>query len=473
MTRRITLCGCVGALALQLGCAPKPTALPQMSIPRALEGPQPAGPSIGRLPWREYFDDPRLVALIDEALENNLDLLMAMQRIEQTRAGVTIATGEVLPRVDAVVGAGVRKYGRYTMDGAGNASTNITPGRQMPTHLGDFGVGLQASWEADVWGKLSNRKKAARAQLLASEEAAHLVRTTLVADVATYWYELQTVDHVRDVVARSITSQEEALAVVRIQREVGRASPLALQQFEAQLLETRALDVDLVQEAKELEVALNVLLGRFSTPIDRDAPLVLEPNPAIARGLPSDLLQLRPDIRQAEAEVAAAKLEVKAARKEFFPRLVLSGSIGLQAFNPAYLFVLPESLAYSAVGGLVAPLVNRKGIRARFQWADAAQLEAAYNYQKVVLSAFAEATTSLADLDTTDRIVALRQSQKSAIEGAVGTADELYRAGKASYLEVLLAQQAVLGAELSLIDAWRTQRLASVKVYKALGGGWQ
>lgn len=460
-------------LSMVLGCAPKPTAPPKMNVPATFDAPQHDGASIGRLPWRDYFDDPRLVALIDEALKNNLDLAIAMQRIEMTRAGVTIATGAMLPRVDAAIGASVKKYGRYTMDGAGNASTNITPGRRMPTHLGDFSVGLQASWEADVWGKLRNLRKAARAHVIASEEGAHLVRTTIVADVATYWYELQAVDHMRDVVARSVASQQAALDVVRLQRDVGRASPLAIQQFEAQLVETRALDVVLVQEAKELEVALNVLLGRFPQPIDRAAPLDLETNPAVARGLPSDLLQLRPDVRRAEAEVAAAKLEVKAARAEFFPRLTLSGSVGFQAFNPAYLFVLPESLAYSVAGGIVAPLVNRKGIRAQFQWADAAQLEAAYNYQRVVVSAFAEATTSLAELDTTAQLVELELSQKTAIEGAVAMADKLYRAGKASYLEVLLAQQAVLGAEVSLIDAWRRQRLASVKVYRALGGGWQ
>jgi NodT family efflux transporter outer membrane factor (OMF) lipoprotein len=461
-------------LGVVLGCAPKAAVAPiTPPVPTRFEGVQQGGPSIGRLPWRSYFDDPRLIALIDEALEHNLDLAIAMQRIEQTRAGVTLATGAVLPRVDATIGAGVRKFGRYTMDGAGNASTNVAPGRQMPTHLGDFGLGVQASWEADVWGKMRNRRKAAKAYVIASQEEAHLVRTMLVADVATYWYELQAVDHVRDVVDSSISSQEHALEVVRIQREAGRASPLAIQQFQAQLAETRALDVDLVRQARSLEVALNVVLGRFPEPIERAAPLTFEPNPAVAHGLPSDLLHLRPDVRQAEAEVAAAKLEVKAARAEFFPRLTLSGSIGLQAFNPAYLFVLPESLAYSVAGGIVAPLINRKGIRAQFEWADAAQLEAAYNYQKVVLSAFAEATTSLADLGTIEEIVALEQAKKAAVEGAVTTADTLYRAGKATYLELLLTQQAVLGAELALIDAWRRQRLASVTVYKALGGGWQ
>jgi multidrug efflux system outer membrane protein len=464
----------VGAAALLLlGCAPKASAAPEQAVPARFDVGAAVGPSIGQLPWRGYFQEPLLVALIDEGLENNRDLAMAMQRIEQTRAGVMATTGAMLPKVDAVIGAGVRKFGLYTMDGAGNATTDILPGRRVPVNLGDFNVGLQASWEADVWGRLRNRRKAARAQFLASVEGAHAVRTTLVADIATAWYELQALGHIRDVVARSIASQERALEVVRIQREAGRASVLAIQQFEAQLEETRGLDVDLEQQAKALENGLNALLGRFPTPIDRSLPLAFEPVPGVAAGLPSELLQLRPDVRQAEHEVAAAKFEVKAARAEFFPRLTLSAGVGLQAFNPAYLVRLPESIAYSVAGGLVAPLVNRKGIRASFQWADAAQLEAMYNYQQVVLNAFAEASTSLAELQATERLILHKQGQKAAVERSVATADLLFRAGKAMYLEVLLAQQAALGADLTLIDAWRRQRLASVAVYKALGGGWQ
>jgi outer membrane protein, multidrug efflux system len=460
------------SLAL-LGCALKPSSAPEQPLPPSFQVAGTPGPSIGRLPWRSYFRDPRLVALIDEGLQNNLDMAIAMQRIEQTRAAVTMTTGAMLPRVDAVVGVGVRRFGLYTMDGAGNATTDITPGRLVPTNLPDFALGVQASWEADVWGKLRSLRNAARAQVLASVEGAHVVQTLLVADIATAWYELQALDHVREVIEQSIAAQERALEVVRLQVATGRATQLAVQQFEAQLIETRALSVELVQQAQELEIALNVLLGRFPQPIERAAPLSFDPVPEVAQGLPSELLQLRPDVRQAELEVEAAKLELKAARAEFFPSVNLSAGLWLQAFNPAYLFRIPESIAYSVAGGLVAPLVNRKAIRAQFEWADAAQLEAIYNYQKVVLSAFGEASASLARLASTDELVALEQERNAAIEGAVATADLLFRAGKASYLEVLLAQQAALEADLDLIDAWLKQRLASVLVYKSLGGGWQ
>jgi NodT family efflux transporter outer membrane factor (OMF) lipoprotein len=464
----------LGLLALTLlGCALRPSQAPERPLPPEFEDAGTPGPSSGGLPWRSYFSDPRLVALIDEGLQNNLDIAIAVQRIEQTRRGVTEATGLMLPRVDAVVGAGVRRYGLYTMDGAGNASTDITAGRPVPANLGDFYLGVQASWEIDAWGKVRNLKKAAESTVLASVEELHVVQTMLVADIAITWFELQALDHTRDVIERSIASQERALEIVQVQFAAGQVSQLAVQQFEARLVDTRALLVELVQEAKELEIALNVLLGRFPEPIERSGPLSFEPLPEVALGLPSELLLLRPDVRQAEFQVEATKFGLKAARAEFFPRINLSAALGLQAFNPAYLFRLPESLAYSVVGGMVAPLINRKAIRAQFEWADAAQLEAVYNYQAVVLSAFADASTSLVRLASTDEIVLLKREQKAAVEQAVTTAELLYRAGKASYLEVLLAQQATLDADLDLIDAWRKQRLASVLVYKSLGGGWQ
>lgn len=474
MPRIEGLRGALGSVTVALlGCALEPSRAPEQPLPPSFEVAGTLGTSTGQLPWRSYFRDPRLVALIDEGLQNNLDLAIAMQRIEQTRAAATMATGALLPRVDAVLGAGVRKFGLYTMDGAGNATTDITPGRTVPTNLPDFSLGVQASWEADVWGQLRNRKKAAKARLLASIEGAHVVQTLLIADIATAWYELQALDHVREVIERSIATQERALEVVRLQVAAGRTTQLAVQQFEAQLFETRALLVELSQQEQELEIALNVLLGRFPQSIERSAPLSFDPLPEVAQGLPSELLQLRPDVRQAELEVEAAKLELRAARAEFFPSVNLSASLGLQAFNPAYLFRLPESLAYSVAGGLVAPLVNRKAIRAQFEWADAAQLEALYNYQKVVLSAFADASATLAGLAASDEIVVLKQEQQAAVEGSVATAELLFRTGKASYLEVLLAQQAALDVDLDLIDAWRKQRLTSVLVYKALGGGWQ
>jgi NodT family efflux transporter outer membrane factor (OMF) lipoprotein len=445
---------------------------PATELPKTFDARTSLGPSTANVPWREYFQDPRLVSLIDEGLRANTDLAMAVQRIERSRATVTLASGALLPKLDATLGLGVRKFGLYTMDGAGNATTDITPGRTVPVNLPDFALGVQSSWEADVWGKLRSQRDAAGAQLLASVEASHVVRTSLVAEIAGAWFELQALDRVREVLAATVTRQAEALQAVRVQKEAGRTSELAVQQFEAQLAETRALEVETLQQARTVEANLNVLLGRFPQPIERAGTLSFEPLPAVSAGLPSELLQMRPDIRQAEHELAAARFELIAARAAFFPSVNLSAGVGLQAFNPLYLVRIPDSLAYSLAGGLVAPLVNRSAIEAQFQGATAAQLEAMYGYQKVVLTAFAEASTSLAGLKAADELSSLKRTQRAALERSIATAELLFRAGKASYLEVLAAQQGALRADLELVEAWRKQRLASVTVYRALGGGW-
>lgn len=456
------------------GCAGvTPRVVPEQQVPEAFSAQHGRAPSLGNLNWREYFQAPLLHALVSEALEHNQDLAIALQRVERARAELTRATGALFPRLDATLGAGVRKFGRYTMDGAGNATTEMTAGVRVPEHLGDYAVGLQASWEVDVWGKLRSERQATAALVAASEETVRLATTALVAEVATGWFDLVALGRAAEVVQEAVRRQEEALEVVRLQKTAGRASELAVQQFEAQLAETRALAVETSQRAVEVEGALNLLLGRFPRPIERQPLGSFEPLRPIEAGLPAELLRNRPDVREAEHLVKAAQFDLKAAQAAFFPSLNLGAGVGLQAFNPAFLLRLPESLAYSALGGLVAPLVNRAAIEARFQGAQAAQLEAVYGYQKVVLTAFIEVTTGLSAVEATGRLVALKQEQKAAVERSVETADLLFRAGKAAWLEVLLAQQVALRSELELVEAWRQQRVAAVTTYRALGGGWR
>ena len=196
-----------------------------------------------RLDWNEWFADRQLAALINEALEHNQSLAIAAERVELSRAGLTRATGALLPRLDLGVGMGVRKFGLYTMDGAGNATTDILPNQRVPVNLGDFALSLQANWEADLWGKLRNQRNAASEQLFASIDGVHLVATGLIAEVATLWFELLASERTREVLTQSAKRQREALEVVQVQRSVGRATELVVKQFEAQVLETRALVV--------------------------------------------------------------------------------------------------------------------------------------------------------------------------------------------------------------------------------------
>lgn len=457
-----------------LACGPSANVtVPSKPLPSAFEQ-SGGGQSIGLLSWRSYFADQDLQRLIGDALRTSPDLQIALQRIQIARAEVRRKTGVMLPEVSAVAGVGLEKFGRYTADGAGNADTEITPGRTVPNPLPDFGVGLQASWEIDAWGKLKNQRESAVAQYLASVEGKHLVLSSLVADIASAYYELLALDHTRDVLSETLVRQREALEVVRLQKMAGRANELAVQQFEVQLKSTLALDADVKLRSSELENRINLLRGTYPQPIQRSkASLLREVSSQLSAGVPSELLRNRPDIREAELLVEAAKCDLRAARAAFFPSVNITAGVGFQAFNPKFLFSTPESLVYSATVGLVAPLVNRSAIEAEFETAKAEQIQAMYHYQKVILAAYAEVASSLTALAETAKITALKQEQRAAMHQIVETADTLYRAGQATYVEVLMARQGALAAELEWIEALKQQHLVTVALYKALGGGWR
>jgi NodT family efflux transporter outer membrane factor (OMF) lipoprotein len=461
--------------ALLAACAPaasKVTAR-ELALPQNFDGAA-AGPSVGALDWRAYFGDATLAALVGDAIAGNPDLQIAVQRIEIARASVRAASGARLPSLAAVAGGSVTRYGRYTPDGTGNATTDITPGRITPNPLGDLSFGVQATWEVDLWGKLGNLHGAARAQYLATVEGANLVVTNLVAEVAVTYYELLARDHVRDLVQETIARQTEALEMIRAQKDAGRTTELAVQQFEAQLASTRALAASTVQETRELENRLSVLRGRLPQPIARTkASLALPVATTIAAGVPSELLQNRADIRAAELGVRASKLDVAAARAAFYPSLTLTADAGFRAFSPRYLLSTPDSIVASLAAGLFAPLVNRRALEAAYATAQATQLQAIYQYQATVLTSFAEVANGMSALTQTAQVVEERRRKQAAVAGTVEAADALFRAGKATYLEVLLAQQNTLEAELELIEALRDQHIASVQVYRALGGGWR
>jgi multidrug efflux system outer membrane protein len=457
------------------GCASLDTnlSIPEKEIPASFQNQKDTTTTIANINWRQYFTDPLLVELIDTAVANNLDLQMALQRIEVSRSSVKLANGALLPKVDLSIGGGVQKFGLYTMDGAGNASTEITPGRTVPENLTDMFLGLQASWEVDIWGKMRNQRKSAVSQYLSSIEGTNFVISNLVADVAIHYNELLALDNELDIIRQTVQKQQEALAVVKLQKEAGRANELAVQQFKAQLLNTQVLEKQVLQQITETENKLNFLLGRYPQPIQRKKGVLFEAvAQQVASGVPSELLANRPDVREAEYQIEASKFDLKAARAAFFPNFNITATLGFQAFNPEFLFVSPASLAYSLFGTVVAPLINMNALKAQFNTAKANQLTAMYNYQKTILNGYVEVANELSNIQNLEQIHSRKKQQSEALKQSVETSDELYKSARATYLEVLIAQQNALQANLELIDVIKQQRIATVKIYKALGGGW-
>jgi NodT family efflux transporter outer membrane factor (OMF) lipoprotein len=433
--------------------------------------------SIGQVPWKVFFADPDLAALIDTALRNNPDLKMAMQRIQMARAEVLRTKGFLLPSVRFEASTGVRKYGDYTMDGVGNYDTNFSDNigedRRIPTLLPDYFLGLRSSWEVDIWGRLRTLREAAYARFLATEQGRQLVVTRLVAEVSGLYYELLTLDNELEIIRKNKTLQETAVETIVIQKEGGRANELGVRQFRAQLLNTQSLEVQKQQQIIEAENLLNALLGRFPQPIQRGASILQQKLPdEISAGIPATMLRRRPDIRQAELELVASKADLQAARAAFLPSLNISAHAGFNAFNAGMLFN-PASLAYGLLGGLAAPVFNRKALEAGRMWAQASSLGALAAYNQAVIRGYQEVVTSIRGIENLEKVAGLKAQEVLVLQQAVSVANDLYLAGYASYLEVIMAQRSVLQAELELTDIQKQQFLSMIDLYRALGGGWE
>jgi outer membrane protein, multidrug efflux system len=427
--------------------------------------------------WRVVFTDTLLIQHIDTVLKNNLDIKIALQRIEQAQAQVLLARGKQLPFIAAQAGAGLTKYGKYTQEAVGNYdvqfSQNISKDEIIPRHLPDFGLGFQSSWELDVWGRLNNAKKSAYYKVLASNEGKNMLLSNLVALVADTYYELLALDYELDIVRQTIVLQNNQLNIIRLEKETGRANELAVQQFEAQVLNYKTLEYEILQKIVENENYLNFLSGTYTKDIKRNKSLYITTLPVnVAVGLPSSLLDNRPDIREASFQVLAANVSLVAAKKAFYPRLNISGKAGIQSFNPNFVFS-PQSFAYSVLGGLVAPLVNMSAIRTDLKVSKAQQIEAVVTYQKAILNGYLEVNNQVSNIKNLESQYELKNKEVALLNKAIETVSELYLRGRASYLEILYTRKTALQSSLELIEIKKRQFDASIAIYKALGGGWK
>lgn len=467
----ILIAGCV----FNSGCkAPALIQNPeQKSIPNAYSGSQDTA-NTATIQWRNFFADKYLDDLIDTALANNQELLSTLQEIEMAKNDIRVRKGELLPTVIAGGGIGIEKVGRYTSQGAGDASTDIKPGKEVPEWLPDYRIGVYANWEADIWKKLRNAKKAVVMRYLATVEGKNFVVTNLIAEIANDYYELLALDNQLDIVRQTIGLQKNALEIVKVQKEAARATELAVKKFEAEVLGSQSLEFEILQKIKETENEINFLSGRCPQPVERDKSAFLNLIPQqVQAGIPSQLLQNRPDIKQAELELSAAQLDVKVARAEFYPSFEISSALGFNAFRPDYLVKFPESLIFSLAGDLAGPLINKNAIKAEYYTANARQLQALYNYEKTILNAYIEVSTGLSNINNLQQVYDLKTKQVEALTTSVDISNDLFKSARADYFEVLMTQRDALDSKMELIETKLQQFNAATNIYRALGGGWK
>jgi len=422
--------------------------------------------------WKEFFTDPYLSALIDTALRNNQEFNIILQEINIAQNEVRARKGEYLPFVGLNGAAGVDKVGTYTRPGAVEENLEVAPGKKFPEPLPDYMLGAFASWEIDIWNKLHNAKKSAMLRYLGTIEGKNFMVTHLVAEIANSYYELMTLDNQLEILRRNIQIQTNALEIVRLEKNAARVTELAVRKFEAEVLKNQSLQYYIMQSITVTENRINFLVGRYPQPIQRNSQTFADLLPAtVYAGVPPQLLQNRPDIRQSELELAAAKLDVKVTKANFYPSLRLTGGLGYQAFNPAYL-LKPESLLYSIGGDLMAPLVNRNAIKATYYTANSKQIQAIYKYEQTVLTAYTEVINQLSNIKNLQQSYDLKTKQVEALTESINISTILFKSARADYMEVLMTQRDALESKFELLETKKQQMNAIVNFYQALGGGW-
>lgn len=423
--------------------------------------------------WRNYFTDTNLISLIDTALANNQELNVTMQEINIARNEVKARKGEYLPFGGIQVGAGPDKAGGYTWDGQSEEAWKANSEKGAAKYVGDFNISAVFSWELDIWGKLRNAKRAAAARYLGTIEGKNFMVTNLVSEIANSYYELVALDNQLDIIQQNIQIQSNALNITQQLKENAKVTQLAVNRFEAQLLNTQNLQYDIQQQIVETENKINFLTGRFPQRVSRNAAafnaVVFD---SITAGIPIQLLENRPDIRQAEQELVASKLDIKAAKAAFFPNIKISAAIGFQAFNPAVWFN-PTSLIYSVFGDIMAPLINRNAIVAAYKTTRAKQIQAVINYEKTILNAHIEVVNQLSGIENYTGSYTTKAREVDILNQSITVSDNLFKSARADYMEVLLTQREALESKMELIEIKKKQLSAQVTIYKALGGGWR
>ncbi len=426
-----------------------------------------------QIKWEQFFDDSNLNALIETALTNNQELNIMLQQVDMDKNEIQARKGEYLPFVGIQTAAEVEKVGRYTSQGANDANTEIKPGEEFPEPLQNYKVGAFATWELDVWKKLRNAKKAAVMEYLSTMEGKNFMVTSLIAEIADSYYELQALDNKLAILTKNLELQNNGLTIIRLQMQAAKATALGVQRLEAEVYKNTSELYNVKQEIVETENKLNFLIGRSPQHIDRNSDNFIEQKiDTIYAGIPSQLLTNRPDIRRAEYELQAAKLDTKAARANFYPSFTLRAGVGLESFKTKYLTTMPESVLYGLAGDMVAPLINRNAIKAAYYNANDKQLQAVFEYEKTILNAHIEVLNGLSKIDNLKKSYEQKEHQVQALTNSIEITNKLFSAARADYMEVLLTQRDALESKLQLVETKKEQLAAKVNMYKSLGGGW-
>jgi multidrug efflux system outer membrane protein len=414
--------------------------------------------SFADTPWQNVFNDKALQALIAESLANNNDLRVAVARIQQARALVEVARSESLPQLG------------YQGSAEGGRGANPENETVRPVTFGNFTGLLTAAWELDVWGRIRRTNEAAQANLLAQQDVRSGVMLTLVSDIAANYFRLIELDQELAIAKESAQVYKSTLDLFTLRYEAGRDSRLPVERAQSAYDSSTAAIHDLTRQIGQLENAISTLVGAYPKDIPRGAALDAQAMPQTPLGSTTALLQRRPDILAAEQKIVAANAEVGVAVANFFPKIGLSAFVGGQGIS-----ISSGTTGFGIWGAALdfaGPIFSGGKLEGIYHQRQAFWDETVAQYKQTVLAAFHETSDALVAQKTLGSRETAIQSQVKALQNSADLAMERYRTGRASYFEILEAQQQLFPAKNALAQTRRDQLIAVVNLYKALGGGW-
>jgi multidrug efflux system outer membrane protein len=424
--------------------------------------------SIGDLEWKNFFTEKDIIQLIDSAVAKNNDLLIAQKNIEIAQYRFTQSKWGNVPQVNLGVTASTS-----------NPSDNSFTGKNLnqalgQNHINDFTAGATLSWEADIWGKIKNQKKGDFANYLQSEEVKKALQTTIVANVSKGYYNLLMLDAQLDIARQNLKLNDSTTNIIKLKYDAGQVTSLAIQQSEAQKLNSAQLIPLLEQNIEIQENALSVLTGSFPNSKQRTILLnAIEVKNNASIGIPSSLVGRRPDVKSAELNLKIANANVGITKADLYPALRITAQGGVNSFETSTWFNIPASLFGTVAGGITQPLLNNKRLKTEYNIAIAEREKAVLNFRQSVLVAVSEVSNALVQVEKLEEQESFLQEKVKTLQQAIKNANLLFKNGMAEYLEVLTAQANLLQSELELADIKRAQLSANTELYRALGGGWR
>lgn len=415
--------------------------------------------SIATLSWKELFTDPLLQGYIEEGLKNNMDIRVALQQIRIAEAYVKQGKAGYFPSLN-----GNARYTHQELP-AQNQFGNISSIDQY-----ELSAGL--SWEADIWGKIRSNERAAQAAYLQTVAAHQAVKSRLIANIASVYYQLLALDEQTRVTEETIATRSKGLETTQALKEAGNVTEVGVKQTEAQLYTAQGILIDLKNQARLLENAMSILLGSAPHEIARGSLENQNISIDLKTGIPAQLLRNRPDVMAAEYSLMNAFELTNAARASFYPSLTLSATGGFQNIEIDKLFNA-NSLFATLIGGLTQPIFNKRQIRTQYEVSQAQQEQAYLDFRLAVLTASKEVSDAMYKYEAATQKIEVNQKEFEAYNLATDYSEELLDNGFANYLEVLNAQENALNSSLNLINTKNNQLQSIVDLYEALGGGWR